>query len=114
MFTKNKPVVQSASIGAENTYTSALQLDTGDAASILAIVPAAFTGTLRLERSFDEVNYYPLTYVNGTKITWAVAAAAADTVVNTSFIAEEKCFIRLGCATGAYTSGTATARIGRS
>lgn len=89
--------VQTASITAENTGTTALVVPNGKTYSVS--LSGAFVATVFLQRSFD----------NGT--TWFDVksyTAPAEEVAE----AADACAARLFCKTGGFTSGTAVCRLG--
>ena len=101
-----EPVVVSASVAAQNTFTDPLQMDAGETASISFINASSFVGTIMLQRKFSgQTTWQDVPDPDGT-FGWTTATEQ-------SYTADEKCDIRLGCKTAGYTSGTATVRLGK-
>ena len=88
---------KSKAIAAENTFTDALQIDVGERFTVS--VSGTFSATITLQRRFDGTNWRDVeTYTVETEKD-GLAAEGQE--------------IRLGIATGDFTSGTATCRIGK-
>lgn len=91
------PMVQSASIGAQNTFTDAAEFDPSRKFNVS--VSGTFSATVVLQRSFDGGSNW--------KDVDSWTAAAERTVENN----EPNVLHRIGIKTGGYTSGTAVVRI---
>lgn len=85
----------SATIAAQNTFTGSLGLPAGGRISVSA-QPGAST-TVTLQRRFDGTNWRDVD-------AWSVD-------VETSYVADESCDIRIGVKTGDYGAST-TVRLG--
>jgi len=96
---------KSAAITAQNTFSEALPLQSGEKCSIS--ISGTFSATVSLQRRFD-----------GADGSWNdVATPEGDagwTVpVESTYEADENCEVRLGVKTSNYTSGTANVRLGK-
>ena len=92
-----------ATIEAENTFTAALPLQSGEQASVSLSGLTDSTGTLQRK-------------LNGSdwRDVWEFAPADIGTEFpEKTYFADERCFIRLGVKTGDYGTDTITARIGK-
>jgi hypothetical protein len=87
--------IASASIGAENTFTTGVQLE-GD---FNVSVSGTFVGTVFVQRSTDNTN-------------WRDVNSFTAPFEGTGFDPEVM-YYRIGIKTGGYTSGTAVVRLGR-
>ncbi len=87
---------ESATIVAENTFTDPMLVDEDDRASVSA-QPGAST-TVTLQRRMDGTNWRD------------VEAWTAD--VESTYVADEACLLRLGVKTGDYGAST-TVRLGK-
>lgn len=105
MYRTADALAVSASVAAENTFTTGLLLALNQACSIS--ISGTFSGTVRLQRSFDNSTWENITNGDGTALGWPAPCAPG------AYVAEERCFVRLGIPTGLYTSGTAVCRLGR-
>ena len=95
------PEVKSASVTAESTGTDWLALDKNDAASV-SITSLTSTGSLiTLQRRFS-----------GSADVFDVEPAFTVDKSGT-YVADERCDIRLFCKTGHYVSGTIALRVGK-
>jgi hypothetical protein len=87
---------QEKDITAASVFTDKLDVADGHRASVS--VSDTYVGTVALQRSFD----------SGT--TWLTVSTWTDEEIETTYVCDEDCHIRLGVT--AYTSGTATCRVG--
>ena len=87
---------QSASITAQNTFTTAMTVLTEERISIS--VSGTFVGTVTLQRQMDATNWRDVE-------TWT-------TEIERTYLSDEKQKVRIGIKTGDFTSGTAVVRLG--
>jgi hypothetical protein len=87
--------IASASIAAENTFTTAVQLEGNFNISI----SGTFVATVVVQRSIDNTNWFDV-----NSFTAPFEGTGFD---------PEVMYYRIGVKTGGYTSGTAVVRLGR-
>lgn len=93
-------------IAAQNTFTSALIVGAGEIVSI-SITGTAFTGTVVVQRSFD------------LGVTWADVQNPDGTTgwtskdYQTTYIADEACYLRIGVKTGGFAGTSVAVRLGK-
>lgn len=98
------PAVETASAAAENTFTDGLSLQAGEVASLS--ISGTFVADVELQRQLPgQDGWNTVQRPDGTSVF--------DAPHEGSYIADERCLIRLGVPTGSYTSGTAVCRVGK-
>lgn len=101
-----EPAVASVTITAENQFSDSMQMDANEVASISIIDDSSMNMTVMLQRQLPgQTTWQDIPDASGT-FGWTAATQL-------SYTASERQLLRIGCKTGGYTSGTATARIGK-
>lgn len=85
------------SITAQNTFTNVMPVRVGLRASVS--VSGTFVATVTLQRKLDGTNWRDVESWSGE--------------IETTYVVDEPCDLRLGVKTGDFTSGTAVCRLGK-
>lgn len=103
--TRSSLVFQEANLTAngENQYSHILSVDAGERVSVS--VSGKFDATVTVERMLDSINWRAVPNQDGT-VGWTAPTEQ-------TYEADEACFLRIGIATGAFSSGEAICRLGK-
>jgi hypothetical protein len=93
----------SANITAQNTYTTPILVQAGDAVSV-SVAGSGWVAGVALERMLDGISYNAVPYAAGV--------SEINVPAQMTYLADETGYLRIGCATGKFTSGTIPVRLG--
>lgn len=103
-----EPLEKTKTVGAENTFTDAFQLDEGEVAAISIICDGSWSGTIVVQRRFGSQS----TWANVEPVTGTPGFTASAQIDYEAACSQD---IRVGCPTGSYSAGSAAVviRVGK-
>lgn len=90
----------SAAVTAQNSFTDPLPVEAG--ARVSVSVSGTFTATVSLQRLLDGANWRTVAFED-----------AITAPIELTYVADEGCHLRLGVATGDFSDGSVTCRLGK-
>lgn len=103
-----EPIEKTKTVGAQNTFTDAFQLDEGEVAGISIVCDGSWSGTIVVQRRFGSMSSWSTV----EPVTGTPGFTASAQIDYEASCGQE---IRVGCPTGSYAAGSAAivVRVGK-